>query len=443
MRYTLVLLLICYLSTSSFASFSFNLRDESTITTKSKAFEYLELQSKSIWPEKNEHGFIPIGNDGSDMFYWHFPARENPETAPLVLWLTGGPGCSSELAIFYENGPFKLTQESSDTTLIHNKYSWNTRANMIYIDSPIGTGFSKAAHEWDLNIFERQVAKNITELLVKFIQKHPEFTKRDFYITGESYAGKYIPFLGKYLDDMKNDENVKKYINLKGVAIGNGFVYPINQYDSYVSFPYNNGLINDAQKQEIQVAMEKCKKISEAGILFADSTVCENAMAIINKYVDRFNVYDIRKKCVGQGLCYNFDSITELFKKPEVIADLGIQDRLPYEMCSDGPNTALIVDYNTDASIGVAQLLNNNYKVYVYSGDKDYSCNWEGGLSWVTKMSWKHQNEFNKIELTKCDYGSCKEFANLKFIKVADSGHMVPMDQPENALKMLDEILGF
>merc|ERR1740139_1813549 len=140
MRYTLVLLLICYLSTSSFASFSFNLRNEASITTKSKAFEYLQLQSKSIWPEKNEHGFIPIGNDGSDMFYWYFPARENPETAPLVLWLTGGPGCSSELAIFYENGPFKIIDDKVTT----NPHAWNENANLLYIDQPVGTGFSKA-----------------------------------------------------------------------------------------------------------------------------------------------------------------------------------------------------------------------------------------------------------------------------------------------------------
>jgi len=62
-------------------------------------------------------------------------------------------------------------------------------------------------------------------------------------------------------------------------------------------------------------------------------------MGKINDFVDNMNQYDIRKKCVG-SLCYNMDSLIALFKKPEVIADLGIQDRLPYELCSDAVNTA-------------------------------------------------------------------------------------------------------
>lgn len=243
---------------------------------------------------------------------------------------------------------------------------------------------------------------------------------------------------------MKKNETIRNLINFKGVAIGNGMVYPINQYDSYVSFSYNNGLINDKQRDEFQAVMDKCKAVANHWVwhLFWDRNVCEVAMQKINDYVDNMNQYDIRKKCVGP-LCYNFDSITALFKKPEVIADLRIKDRMPYEMCSDSVNTAMYMDFNTDASIGVAQLLNNDYKVFVYSGDKDFSCNWEGGYNWVTKMNWKHAIEFNKNKLGDCEYGSCQEFANLKFIKVSDSGHMVPMDQPEKALDMLDELLGY
>merc|ERR1719473_2155643 len=92
--------------------------------------------SADIFPETNEHGFIPVGNDGDDIFYWYFPSRNNAETAPLVMWLTGGPGCSSELAIFYENGPMKL----QDGKVITNEFSWNNKANLIYIDQPVGTG---------------------------------------------------------------------------------------------------------------------------------------------------------------------------------------------------------------------------------------------------------------------------------------------------------------
>jgi len=60
----------------------------------------------------------------------------------LVLWLTGGPGCASEVALFFENGPYTI---NDDLTLKQNPYSWNRVSNLLYVDQPVGTGFSKAA----------------------------------------------------------------------------------------------------------------------------------------------------------------------------------------------------------------------------------------------------------------------------------------------------------
>jgi len=79
--------------------------------------------------------------------------------------------------------------------------------------------------------------------------------------------------------------------------------------------------------------------------------------------------------------------------------------------------------------------------VYVYSGDKDFACNWYGGRAWTNEMEWKHQKEYLAQKFEDCAYGSCQSFKNFKFIKFANSGHMVPMDQPELALEMLTELL--
>lgn len=91
--------------------------------------------------EKHVPGLIKLG-DSDDMFYWLFKSRDNIAEDPLVIWLTGGPGCSSEVAIFAENGPFSV---KDDLSLLKNDYSWNNRANVLYVDQPVGTGFSKAS----------------------------------------------------------------------------------------------------------------------------------------------------------------------------------------------------------------------------------------------------------------------------------------------------------
>mmetsp|Transcript_33263 Transcript_33263/g.24004 ORF Transcript_33263/g.24004 Transcript_33263/m.24004 type:complete len:190 (-) Transcript_33263:838-1407(-) len=143
-----------------------------------------------------------------DMFYWLFESRSSPETDPLVIWLTGGPGCASEIATFFENGPLKFRDSSSQTidsdTFETNQYSWNKQANLLYVDQPIGTGFSNSSLGGEVRN-EEQVARDMTEFLTGFLEQNPSFVNRDLYITGESYAGHYIPAIGYYILNEQSD----------------------------------------------------------------------------------------------------------------------------------------------------------------------------------------------------------------------------------------------
>jgi len=86
-------------------------------------------------------GLIEMENQKDDIFYWLFESHNNPQEDPLVLWLTGGPGCASEVALFFENGPYTINE---DLTLSKNEFTWNTNANLLYVDQPVGTGYSHA-----------------------------------------------------------------------------------------------------------------------------------------------------------------------------------------------------------------------------------------------------------------------------------------------------------
>ena len=76
-------------------------------------------------------GLVDLDHN-DDMFYWWMESRDSPSTDPLVLWLTGGPGCASEIALFYENGPWMF--DADGKTLKSNPYSWNSNANLLYVD---------------------------------------------------------------------------------------------------------------------------------------------------------------------------------------------------------------------------------------------------------------------------------------------------------------------
>jgi cathepsin A (carboxypeptidase C) len=170
--------------------------------------------------ESQKSGLVPLGN-GDDMFYWFFEAREAPETAPLVIWLTGGPGCASEVALFYENGPFTI---NDDLSLRSNAQSWNEVANLLYVDQPIGTGFSKSSSIFHYDTNEDEIAANMKLFIDGFLEANPQYKGRDFFITGESYAGHYIPSIAYHF--LKEIPAGSLGLNFKGIAIGNGWVDP-------------------------------------------------------------------------------------------------------------------------------------------------------------------------------------------------------------------------
>ncbi|KAL7163596.1 hypothetical protein ACSBR2_039667 [Camellia fascicularis] len=165
------------------------------------------------------------------MFYFFFESR-NSKKDPVVIWLTGGPGCSSELAMFYENGPFNIAKNLS---LVWNEHGWDKASNLLYVDQPIGTGFSYSSDKRDIRHNEEGVSNDLYDFLQAFFAEHPQFAKNDFYITGESYAGHYIPaFAARVHQGNKAKEGI--HINLKGFAIDNGLTNPEIQYRAYTDY---------------------------------------------------------------------------------------------------------------------------------------------------------------------------------------------------------------
>jgi carboxypeptidase C (cathepsin A) len=182
---------------------------------------------------KNEAGYIKLANKKDDhYFYWFFESETNPSSDPLVIWLTGGPGASSLYALLTENGPCTV---QPDLTTKNNPYAWNNQANVIWLDQPTDVGFSYGAPE-DRDFNGTNVGENLYWFLQGFIEKHPEFDNREFFLFGESYGGHYVPDGAHYIweqNKLGNAQPGSKKINLQGIAIGNGWVDPETQVRSW------------------------------------------------------------------------------------------------------------------------------------------------------------------------------------------------------------------
>lgn len=194
-------------------------------------------------------GFVTVNKDcDSNIFFWFFLADSSPETAPISVWLQGGPGASSLYGLFDENGPFQLTGEGN---LKLRKYSWTHASSYLFIDNPVGTGFSYTNRLDCYSRNESHVGQNLLEAVKQVLQLFPEYGKNPFFVTGESYAGKYVPALS-YAIHQFNKKADRSRINLQGLAIGNGLVDPGNQLH-YGDYLYQLGLIDSQAKDHFHV----------------------------------------------------------------------------------------------------------------------------------------------------------------------------------------------
>ncbi|KAG9144206.1 hypothetical protein Leryth_021874 [Lithospermum erythrorhizon] len=184
-------------------------------------------------------GYISVDdNQQRSLFYYFVEAEVEPTSKPLVLWLNGGPGCSSVGAgAFCEHGPFK----PSGNHLVKNHYSWNKEANMLYLESPAGVGFSFSTNKSFYTYLDDGItARDNIVFLKQWLNKYPQYKNRDFYITGESYAGHYVPQLADHI--LKS----KAKINLKGIAIGNPLLEFNTDFNARAEYLWSHGLISDA-----------------------------------------------------------------------------------------------------------------------------------------------------------------------------------------------------
>ncbi|KAK4441208.1 Serine carboxypeptidase-like 49 [Sesamum alatum] len=410
-----------------------------------KRIQFPHLSDRGATVENLGHhaGYFRLPHTRSArMFYFFFESRNNRSTDPVVVWLTGGPGCSGSVALFYENGPFHLADNLS---LIWNDFGWDKVSNLIYVDQPIGTGFSYTSYRGDIRKSTEAASVDFYDFLQAFFRRHPRYAKNDFYITGESYAGHYIPAFSVRIH--KANRNKKpRYINIKGIAIGNGLTNPEIQYKSYADYALDMKLINQSYYNRLRRSFPLCQlQIKRCGN--NGSLSCLMALAYCNRIYDGIlgvagdiNYYDIRKKCEGP-LCYDFSDVERYLNQEHVRTALGVGD-IQFLSCSSSVYTAMIRDLMKNFAGGIPALLQAGVKLLVYAGEYDLICNWLGNSRWVAAMKWYGQKGFQKAPSTSFVVdgvmaGLKKSYGPLTFLKVYNAGHMVPMDQPKASLEML------
>eukprot|EP00540_Astrosyne_radiata_P020307 CAMPEP_0116865666 /NCGR_PEP_ID=MMETSP0418-20121206/25586_1 /TAXON_ID=1158023 /ORGANISM="Astrosyne radiata, Strain 13vi08-1A" /LENGTH=609 /DNA_ID=CAMNT_0004501187 /DNA_START=79 /DNA_END=1905 /DNA_ORIENTATION=+ len=430
-------------------------------------------------------GLLPASKDNKKyFFYWFFyPDTSGKEVAeediPLLLWLNGGPGCSSMDGLFLEHGPIQLTHDGQQWKIIPRPSSWHkTPAYVVYVDQPVGTGLSFTTNKrYPRN--DEEVNIDFYYWLQQFFTLHKnvllnpqgDTLRRPFFFSGESHAGHYIPSMMAYIDH-QNDNLQPGQIRapLSGAAIGNGWMDPYHQYAGAAA-AYGHSVIDLAQKHALDKSEQKCqanlaKGNLAAGICFSllDKIVLESQGEGSLYKVSQYDVTKLEPHRGGRTFPPGHKDVESY------LGDLRAQGNSPampsgttnavlealhatpsrqagqiYRECTDPPYNALSHQDGKGVVEETKSLLESGKRMLFFNGVLDLICNHVGNEVFLENLKWKHQKEWIKAprygwgpaSSKKRVAGYVKEFENLIFMKVLNSGHMVPLDVPEIALEMM------
>jgi carboxypeptidase C (cathepsin A) len=379
---------------------------------------------------------------GDYLFFWFFAAENPSHNTPLVLWLNGGPGASSMLGLFAENGPYKIRE---DLSLEENPYSWNKNAHYLVFDQPAGTGLSfvdPAKGTQGQIKTEAQATAQLLKGVVQFCEKWPEYRQSPWYIFGESFAGRYIPMLAHAILD--HNATHPEPIPLTGIGIGDGWVAPLIQEATYPDYAYAQGLIDKQQREHAQLLYGQCAlAVTQSGpVSSAESDkICNSIEAYIAAAAGGINVYDVRT--TGD---YSFPLIARYLNQPSLRNALHISSLVgPWE------DTSSTVANNLergeqDSAAHLFPRLFETLRVLIYNGIYDMDCNFMGTDNWLGTLHWPGSEAFNREIRRPWLWqnqlaGHARSQGNLTQLVIRNAGHLVPMDQPAVALGMLNTFL--
>nr|XP_043630748.1 serine carboxypeptidase 1-like [Erigeron canadensis] len=386
-------------------------------------------------------GYVTVDpNHGRALFYYLTESPANSSTNPLVLWLNGGPGCSSfGNGAMMELGPFRVNADS--VTLSHNKYAWNNVANVLFLESPAGVGFSYSNTTQDYITGDEQTAKDSYTFLINWLERFPEYKTRDFYITGESYAGHYVPQLAQLI--LQNNKVTNQtVINLKGIALGNAYVDDETENTGMFDYFWTHAIISDEIHSGI---ISNCNFSENATI----TDKCDDYVGQAYGAKSNIYFYDIYAPLCSPfsnstPSISEFDPCTENYilqylNTPAVQQSLHAKP-VQWESCNgfinanwqDMPFTVLPV---------IKDLMASGISVWIYSGDTDGRVPVTTSRYSIDKLQTPVQTSWYPWMYEEEVGGYAVGYQNLTFVTIRGAGHFVPSYQPARGLAFFSSFL--
>nr|KJB35190.1 hypothetical protein B456_006G103700 [Gossypium raimondii] len=416
-------------------------------------------ESEEVW------GYVEV-RPKAHMFWWLYrsPYRvEQPSKPwPIILWLQGGPGASGVgIGNFEEIGPLNTDLKPRNTT-------WLKKADLLFVDNPVGTGYSYVEDTEMLVKTDNEAASDLTTLLMKLFNTIESLQKSPLYIVAESYGGKFAVTAGLSILNAIDAGKLKLKL---GVALGNSWISPEDFAFSWgpllkdVSRLDNNGLeksnslaekisqqLKDGQYTDATDTWSRLESVigansnsvdfynflldSGMGPVALTTSAFSNGVFSVNRYSRYLSSLRVSPGNDGPDLDTLMNGVIK--KKLKIIPD-----NVTWGGQSDFVFSYLSGDFMRPRIAEVDELLSKGVNVTIYSGQLDVICATKGTQAWLDKLKWEGLKEFlskdrnplycKEDQATK---GFIKSYKNLQFYWILGAGHFVPVEQPCVALNM-------
>ncbi|KAL0815104.1 hypothetical protein Bca101_071547 [Brassica carinata] len=332
-----------------------------------------------------ETGYMGVGEEEKVKLFYYFIKSENkPEEDPLLIWLTGGPACTALSALAFEIGPLTFKNEDYNgglPSLVSTSYSWTKVASIIFLDQPVGTGFSYSTTPLADKPSDTGEAKQTYEFLQKWLVEHPEFVSNPLYVGGDSYAGIVVPAIVQQISiatyyalthyGYAGNENSNRPMNLKGYVLGNPSTELDKDHNAKIPYAHGMGLISDELFEMYRYVL---------ATYWANDEDVRKAL-------------HVEKGSIGKWMRCDWDMAYEK----------DIKSSLPYHM--------------NNSRKGL-------YRSLVYSGDHDMMVPYVGTVAWIRSLNYSIIDQWRPWFVNNQVIGYTRSYVNnMTFATIKGGGH--------------------